>query len=943
MKKRYWLYALLIALFALYLAFANQIISTFAEERFRPDKEVLQAENTSVQYGVDVLMDNDGSFLETVSFEGWTYLPTDHDNSQKQIGLVLFNEKNTYSYTAAPNRTRGDLQSQEKRGTMHGGIFSPSTVLVKDGTYHVGIYCYENASDYGFVKTEYLLTKTGKDIKIEKWHSNLLDLDLNVPVNENARASVDVTETENDRLVIRGWGLLSDQDPAASNTYVVLSYSDGTSEVFDTIVQNRPDLAEAFGAELYANAGFRAEIPMELLHSDKYSVSILIEDENGLHTAPEMLEMVRNSIAAPERVSAEEADSGFSITKIVSVPLTALMMFCYGLLDNYILAIVVFTLLTKLILLPVALWMHRNGIKMVELMPDLNELKIRCFGDKEAIAEGTQDLYKKKGYRPLLSTLPMIIQIVLLMGVVESVKVLLGNSGNWMLLVPFEVGGAALLMPVAAGFAAFLLSLTQCKIAPLQKEQGKAEKLSTGAVSVCISLFLGAFVSLGTGVYWIASNLLSIPIQFLCNLIINPKKYVDYERLHESREKLEEMESLGKKKESYFSENRRREREDYKRFFSIANKHLVFYSEASGFYKYFQNIIEYLLLHSNVIIHYVTSDPNDRIFEMAKQHPRIRAYYIGEKKLITLFMKMDADIVVMTMPDLENFHIKRSYVRKDIEYIYMVHGMTSTNLTVRKGAYDHYNTVFCVGQHQVDEIRETEAMYQLPAKNLVPCGYGLLDNMLKNYAAQSPQPAEEKAKKQILIAPSWQESNILDTCIDGLIEQLYGENYHIVVRPHPEYIKRYPSRMDQLLARYRDRDPEQLYFETDFSSNSTVFSADLLVTDWSSIAHDFAYTTKKPVLFINTPMKIVNPEYAKYKNQPTDITLRDQIGCSLDLDKIGDAGSVVCELFDRREMYAQQISDVVSRYIFNIGESGKIGGKYIISQLITRDRQRNAE
>jgi peptidoglycan/LPS O-acetylase OafA/YrhL len=53
-------------------------------------------------------------------------------------------------------------------------------------------------------------------------------------------------------------------------------------------------------------------------------------------------------------------------------------------------------------------------------------------------------------------------------------------------------------------------------------------------VSVCISLFLGAFVSLGTGVYWIASNLLSIPVQVVCNLIINPKKYVDYARLEES-------------------------------------------------------------------------------------------------------------------------------------------------------------------------------------------------------------------------------------------------------------------------------------------------------------------------------------------------------------------------------------------------------------------------
>ncbi len=79
------------------------------------------------------------------------------------------------------------------------------------------------------------------------------------------------------------------------------------------------------------------------------------------------------------------------------------------------------------------------------------------------------------------------------------------------------------------------------------------------------------------------------------------------------------------------------------------------------------------MTHSNVIIHYVTSDPKDQIFELAKERPRLRPYYIGENRSITLFMKLDVDIMVMTVPDLENFHHKRSYVRKDIEYIYMFH------------------------------------------------------------------------------------------------------------------------------------------------------------------------------------------------------------------------------------------------------------------------------
>lgn len=48
---------------------------------------------------------------------------------------------------------------------------------------------------------------------------------------------------------------------------------------------------------------------------------------------------------------------------------------------------------------------------------------------------------------------------------------------------------------------------------------------------------------------------------------------------------------------------------------------MVFYSEKSGFYKYFQDTIAYLLSHSNLVIHYVTSDPDDQIFGIAEREP----------------------------------------------------------------------------------------------------------------------------------------------------------------------------------------------------------------------------------------------------------------------------------------------------------------------------------
>mgnify|MGYP003292124308 CR=1 FL=1 len=160
---------------------------------------------------------------------------------------------------------------------------------------------------------------------------------------------------------------------------------------------------------------------------------------------------------------------------------------------------------------------------------------------------------------------------------------------------------------------------------------------------------------------------------------------------------------------------------------------------------------------------------------MEKENPKIKAYYIGEKKLITLMMKMESDVVVMTMPDLENYHIKRSYIRKDIEYIYIPHGMDSLNLTMRTGSMDHFDTVFTTGKHQMDEGIKTNEVYNLKDRKLVEWGYSLLDDMIKDY-----QEDKSNDTNTILIAPSWQKDNIVDLCIEELLNELKNKNYNII-------------------------------------------------------------------------------------------------------------------------------------------------------------------
>lgn len=617
----------------------------------------------------------------------------------------------------------------------------------------------------------------------------------------------------------------------------------------------------------------------------------------------------------------------------LSIPLTAILEFCYNLFGNYGAAIVLFTLITKVILFPISLLVQKNSIAMVKITPQINRLKIKFYGDKDTIADETQLLYKKEHYHPLLSLIPMAVQLIMLVCVIESVKTLLGDADTILTQIPAENGGLTFLMPILAGAAALLLGLAQNKLNPLQKEQSKLEQWSSNGFSIAISLVLGAYVSLGVGIYWIASNLFSILQQVVLNLVINPKKHIDYVELENSRKELNEIKSLSNK---VSPEDKKREKADYKRFFSIANKRIVFYSEKSGFYKYFKDVIDYLLLKSSVVIHYVTNDPKDQIFEIAKTNPRIKPYYIGENKLITLMMKMDADIVVMTCPDINNYHIKKSYVRKDIEYIYMFHYPLSTHMVLHTGALDHYDTIFCVGEFQFDEIRAQERVYKLPEKKLIAAGYGQLEQLYEKYTSMQPVKRE---KPKVLIAPSWQYDNILDSCLDELLDNLLGKGYELVIRPHPEYVKRYKPSMDRIVAKYKEKIGDDFKFELDFTSNDSLFDSDVIITDWSGTAYEFSFITGKPSVFIDTKPKINNPDYEKLGIEPLEFTLRDEVGIRVSPQNLEGISDKINELIKNGDGYSKKILGIREKYIANFGESGKVGGRYILNQIKERQQK----
>ncbi len=606
--------------------------------------------------------------------------------------------------------------------------------------------------------------------------------------------------------------------------------------------------------------------------------------------------------------------------------------FIYKMVNNYGITIILFTILSKIILFPINLIIQKNSIKMVKIKPELERLKIKYANDKEKFMDEQIKLYEKEKYRPILGVFPLLIQIPIILGlirVLENSSVYIENlhevSFETTKLLSIPTLNSDLIIPIIAGLSTVLLCIFQNRLNVLQQEENIISKLATAIITICITVWFTFLVPIGVSIYWICGNILAIIQLYILNFIYPPKEYLDYEELLEIKKMKKDMarqEKIKNEKSKYY----------YKRFFEIDNINdikLVFFSEESGFYKYFKGMIEFILKNSNIKIHYITNDINDKIFEY--NNSQLIPYYINTNHLIPLFMKMECDIVVMTTPDLQNLYLKRSIVKKDIEYIFTDHGLTSCNLSYKRGALDNYDTIFATTKQQIDEIRAIEEQRGTKRKLILKTGYSLIDEMICNYESRKNIKNDRKV---IMIAPSWQEDNIMESCLEEMVLQLLKTEYKIIIRPHPYYIKNNLEKINYLMKKYKNQLSENFIIQDDFSSTEDVYNSDLVITDWSAIGYEFSFTTSKPCLFINTKIKILNPDYNKIKVRPLDVELRNVIGKSIEKNEINSIIKIIDELINSQEMYIENNKKIRSEYLLNIGKSSELQGKYIIERIL---------
>lgn len=103
-------------------------------------------------------------------------------------------------------------------------------------------------------------------------------------------------------------------------------------------------------------------------------------------------------------------------------PFVTVLTFLYSVLNqDIVLAIIVFTILVRIAILPLTAQQQRSAKAMQELQPELKKLQDKYKNDREKLAQEQMALYREHGVNPLGGCLPLLIQFPILIGLYQAI------------------------------------------------------------------------------------------------------------------------------------------------------------------------------------------------------------------------------------------------------------------------------------------------------------------------------------------------------------------------------------------------------------------------------------------------------------------------------------------------------------------------------------------
>jgi YidC/Oxa1 family membrane protein insertase len=223
-------------------------------------------------------------------------------------------------------------------------------------------------------------------------------------------------------------------------------------------------------------------------------------------------------IGPQEETLLEKIAPGFDLIKdygyltVIAKPIFWLLEQIHSYVANWGWAIVILTLLIKLLFFPLSAASYKSMARMKEVQPRLMTLREQLKGDPQKLNRAMMDLYKQEKINPLGGCLPVVVQIPVFIALywvlLSSVEM---RNAPWILWInDLSVPDPFYILPVIMAVSMYV----QVKLNPTPPDPLQAKIMMWMPIVFSVMFF---FFPAGLVLYWVVNNILSIAQQWQIN------------------------------------------------------------------------------------------------------------------------------------------------------------------------------------------------------------------------------------------------------------------------------------------------------------------------------------------------------------------------------------------------------------------------------------------
>jgi len=176
-------------------------------------------------------------------------------------------------------------------------------------------------------------------------------------------------------------------------------------------------------------------------------------------------------------------------------------------------AIILFTLLARICLLPLSLKQTKSTVKMSAIQPELKKLQEKYKNDPQRQQSELSKLYKDNNVSPLSGCLPMLIQFPIIIALFYVFKNVDYQGAGFLWMTDLTLKDPTMILPIISGLTTYFSSKAMQPSTGAATSQNSMMNIGMAVMMGFMSLkFPGALV-----LYWTVGNL----IQMLQSMILN--------------------------------------------------------------------------------------------------------------------------------------------------------------------------------------------------------------------------------------------------------------------------------------------------------------------------------------------------------------------------------------------------------------------------------------